>query len=267
MAMSEQKTSPELTVIRDAPIGVESFEFAPRSTGAVTIQGFINNSAERQDHAGYSEQDDGTIVAAVSDGFSTAARSDEASATAVREFIQKAGSIADVDIPNLLQGINRSVRRKVDRWGKATLTGLVYDPQREHSVTVTSIGDSRAYLIEDNSLYLITKDTVDENGIVTKAMGTEGALQISMQDNMLQFGLRDDKDSYVVLVTDGIGDMLDVADMKNEFPGEPELDNYHAMSRSQFIEAVKNGDYNKLMNPKHPTDACMIVLKRLYGPR
>ena len=172
-------------------------------------------------------------LCAVCDGMGGARAGNVASETACKSFIEETRlslkpSLGDRSIRQALAGAIRLANKKVyeqsrsspDYYGMGTtLVGGIVMPDR---AVIANVGDSRAYLIEENGIQRITRDhslvedllqrgelsweeakNHPKRNLITRALGTESDVQCDL------FSLRLQPGDFLLLCTDGLTNVLE----------------------------------------------------------
>ncbi len=149
-------------------------------------------------------------ICAIADGVSTGGKGKEAAQTTVMSLVQDyfgTRETWDTTVAldrvitahnSWLSGLNRR-RASSNECGLTTLTALV---MRGQSYTLAHVGDSRAYLLRDGRLQLLTQDHVvdhpDFKHQLIRAIGAEERLVVDYSQGDLQVG------DVFILLTDGV---------------------------------------------------------------
>ncbi len=149
-------------------------------------------------------------ICAIADGVSTGGKGKEAAQTTVMTLVQDyfgTRETWDTTVAldrviaahnSWLSGVNRR-RAASNECGLTTLTALV---MRGQSYTLAHVGDTRAYLLRENQMQLLTTDHVVEHPDfkhqLLRAVGAEEHLMVDYSQGDLQVG------DVFILLTDGV---------------------------------------------------------------
>ena len=197
----------------------------------------VGGRKNNEDYCGWKIVDN-HLVGAVADGMGGMEKGEGASKTAVEsllnflsENLAKYGDYNQL-LEDAFQHANRKVAEALEgAKGGTTLVAFIYTP--EGKLYLANVGDSRAYLIEDGEVKLLTRDHslawahLEEEGLpreeiarkvrevhyrnlLTRALGTDSEVAIDTLTKTVgtEF-LKPSKGSLLLLLTDGVRELLD----------------------------------------------------------
>lgn len=141
------------------------------------------------------------VLLVVADGLGGLPKGDLASKAAVDTFLEKARlnfPPTPKAINNLMHEVNQAV---IKTGGATTLCAAIID---QSELTVVNIGDSRAYLWQEQKLRQITIDhrLFPGSNILTRCLGTQAQARADLFPEKLKAG------DLLLLCTDGLTDVL-----------------------------------------------------------
>jgi len=188
-------------------------------------------------------------VLLIADGVSSAEMGRQASEICGREFVQDYYHTPELwsvktSVQNTLAALNRKLYKKNQafqdptRGYATTLTLIVVKSRTAH---IFHVGDSRAYLLREKNLNLLTRDhsaTSKDSVALTRAMGIALELQIDYRAETLQEG------DIFLLTTDGVHDFLSEGVVSEII--EKSSDNLDEASHKLCKQALLAGSYDNV---------------------
>ena len=140
-------------------------------------------------------------ILVMADGLGGLPQGDLASRAAVDTFLEKARlnfPSTPEGIDNLMHEVNQAV---IKTGGATTLCAALID---QSELAIINLGDSRAYLWQEQKLHQITTDhrLFPESNILTHCLGSPAQTQVDLFSEKLQPG------DFLLLCTDGLTDVL-----------------------------------------------------------
>ncbi len=193
--------------------------------------------AQNQDAYQIEQLDKNSMLCVVCDGMGGAKSGNIASTLAVDVFVEEVrrtwtSNMSQERIDQMLRGAVKLANFTVfdqsqqfaefDGMGTTLVAVLV----RNHHATVVNVGDSRAYLVDQEGIYQVTKDhslvqmmvergelspelarTYPGKNFITRAIGTEPIVECDL------FHMEVDKGDFILLCSDGLSNMMDEQEM------------------------------------------------------